>query len=259
MSPAVRTRRLAVAMAVLIAAACGVLAVRVGSAEARQQARLAAGPTVAWRAPTTMPPQPTTTAAPVAVSLPVPTPATAPFSAFFGGTMRVRNIQPGVLGVGTAFAVGDGTWALTNRHVVADARTLELESWDGRPKGTATVVAIGPPNTDLALLRLPDRVEGALHLATETVAVDTELVAGGFPEAHHFTRSSGHLLAVTTQDGMNMLVTDVPAAPGSSGSPLLDPQGTVVGIIFGGSFSGYTLAVPAADAVALLATQQLTP
>ncbi|MEZ5262281.1 MAG: trypsin-like peptidase domain-containing protein [Acidimicrobiales bacterium] len=61
------------------------------------------------------------------------------------------------------------------------------------------------------------------------------LVAGGYPEAHHFTRSVGRLLAVTAQDGMNMLVTDVPAAPGSSGSPLLDPNGTVVGVIFGGS------------------------
>lgn len=254
-----RARILAVALAVLVAAGTAVLAVRVGGAEARQQARLAEGPTIAWQAPTTLPAAPTTTAAPVEIELPAPTPATAPFSSFFDGTMRVRNIQPGVLGVGTAFAVGDGTWALTNRHVVADARTLELESWDGEPRGTATVVAVGPPTTDLALLRLPSRVEGALHLAAGTVAVDTELVAGGFPEAHHFTRSVGSLLAVTTQDGMDMLVTDVPAAPGSSGSPLLDPSGTVVGIIFGGSYSGYTLAVPADDAIDLLATQQLTP
>ncbi len=56
----------------------------------------------------------------------------------------------------------------------------------------------------------------------------------------------------------DILVTDVPAAPGSSGSPLLNEAGEVVRIIFGGTDSA-TLAVPASEAVTLLANQQLAP
>ncbi|MEZ5233973.1 MAG: serine protease [Acidimicrobiales bacterium] len=252
-------RRLAALGAVIGAAAVVAVAARAGLHEADAHQQRATPPATTWVAPVEAVPPVVTTAPPIAVVLPTLPPATAPFSSYFDGTMRVRNIQGGSLGVGTAFAVGDGTWALTNRHVVQGARSLELESWDGQPIGSATVVALGPATTDLALLKLPRAVDGALHLATQPTAVDTELVAGGYPEAHHFTRSVGRLLAVTAQDGMNMLVTDVPAAPGSSGSPLLDPSGTVVGVIFGGSYSGYTLAVPAADAVALLVDQQVAP
>ena len=253
-----RSRRaVPVIVAALLMIAVGALSANVGADQATQRRQIAAGPTASWVAPTTTAAPPTTSAPAPKVVLPTLVPASAPFSSYFDGTLRLRNLQAASLGVGTAFVVGDGTWALTNRHVVADSVILSVETWDGEALGDAQVVALGPSTTDLALLRLPGVVPGALRLSTEELAEGTELVAGGYPRAAQFTRSIGKYMSSSTQSGMEMLLTSVPAAPGSSGSPLLNPAGEVVGIIFGGSYSGYTLAVPASEAVALLATQQL--
>ncbi len=250
-------RAAAVIVALVVILVVGALAARFGGREAESGVVLADAPTVPWDPPTTTAPAAVAVPAAAPLALPAMAPADAPFSTYFDGTMRIRNIQRGALGVGTAFVIGDGTFALTNRHVVQDATSLQLETWDGVSRGSATVLAIGPDSTDLALLKLPAALDRPLPLAPEAPSLDTELTAGGYPEAHQFTRSIGHLLAVTSQDGMNMLVTDVPAAPGSSGSPLLSPTGEVVGIIFGGSYNGYTLAVPIADVHAMLDSQHV--
>lgn len=190
--------------------------------------------------------------------VPAPRPDTAPFSTFFDGTLRIRARQGGALGVATAFAVGDGRWLVTNRHVVEGGRTIELETWSGAAAGTATVVALGPPTTDLALLRLDQGSRPPLPVAASLPPPASVLTAGGYLEARQFTRTTGRLLDVTTIGGMTVLVTDVAAAPGSSGSPLLDEEGTVVGVIFGGS-ENRTLAVPGAVVVDLLVGQGVSP
>ncbi len=229
-----------------------------GHLAARSRRLVASGPSSAWLPPSTTAAAPTTTAAPWLVVLPTFVPSNGAFSRYFDGTLRLRNFQADGLGVGTAFVVADGNWALTNQHMVADALRLELETWDGEARGTAQVVALGGAGTDLALLRLDHPMVGALPVATGVVPLFSALVAGGYPDAARFTRSAGRLLRVSNVDGMNALVTDVPAAPGSSGSPLLNEAGEVVGIIFGGTDNA-TLAVPASEAVTLLASQQLAP
>lgn len=239
---------------VLGAAAAGA---RLGEDRAEGSRLVTAGPSDTWSAPTTTAAPTTTTAAPVAFTPPTATPGDAPLSTFFSGTLRLRVFHVNALGVATAFVVGDGTWALTNRHVVEGASGMELESWDGQPRGTARVVALAPASTDLALLRLDVAAAGALRLTSRHV-VD-EVVSGGYPEGQQFMRHTGRVRFTQTVDGKRSLVTSVPAAPGSSGSPLLNRQGEVVGVIWGGSGIDATFAVPAEDAIALLNEHGVTP
>ncbi len=228
-----------------------------GEDSAAQTRLIASGPTDIWLAPTTTVASPTTTAAPVAFRAPVPSPADAPLSTFFNGTLRLRAHHPNAVGVATAFAVGDGTWALTNRHVVEGAVRLDLEGWDGQPRGVAHVVALAPASTDLALLRLDVAAPAPLRLTTRQVVDD--VVSGGYPDAQQFVRNGGRVRFTQTVDGKRSLVTTVPAAPGSSGSPLLNRQGEVVGVIWGGSGTDATFAVPAEEAITLLQQHGVTP
>ncbi len=235
----------------------GLAGSRHGAERAEGSRLVSAGPLDAWSAPSTTAVATTTTAAPMAFTAPTPTPESAPLSTFFGGTLRLRAHHVNALGVATAFVVGDGTWALTNRHVVEGAVSIELESWDGQSRGTAQIVALAPSTTDLALLRLGGVAPGALRLSSRHV-VD-QVVSGGFPEAQQFIRNTGRVRFTQTVDGKRSLVTTVPAAPGSSGSPLLNLQGEVVGVIWGGSGTDATFAVPAEDAIALLTQHGVTP
>jgi S1-C subfamily serine protease len=54
-----------------------------------------------------------------------------------------------------------------------------------------------------------------------------------------------------------VLVTDLFCEPGCSGSPVVDVQNRVVGIIVGGTLEGRTLAIPIEDASALLAAHRV--
>lgn len=187
-------------------------------------------------------------------TLPPPDPFEAPFSQVFAGVVRIRSLEAGALGVGTGFVVGDGTWVLTNRHVVADATSIELETWDGRSAGPATLVQVAPGGQDLALLRLQGPALRPLALGMgRTPTRGDGLVTAGYPGGRLLVRTVGTFDFVARSAGANVLVTDLVCEPGCSGSPVLDEDGRVVGVIVGGTALEQTLAIPIDDASTLLA------
>ncbi|MPY94423.1 MAG: hypothetical protein GEV08_15590 [Acidimicrobiia bacterium] len=247
--PALRRPR-AAALA-LVVAGLGLSGAIAGGYQAHGLVEVTAGPP-RWQASTTLEVPSSTVAAVSPTSLGPPDVATAPFSAFFDGVLRVRAVEPGALGVGTAFVVGDGHWALTNEHVVADASRIELETWDGRSAGTATHVGTAPGGQDLALLRLDDGLQPALRLRTERPASSEPVVTAGYPAGRWLTREAGEVQGRARSGGNIVLVTDLACEPGCSGSPVFDTQARVVGVIVGGTSIGQTLAIPIEDASALL-------
>jgi S1-C subfamily serine protease len=152
----------------------------------------------------------------------------------------VRNISCQGIATGSGFPIDEHT-IITNRHVLAGAAVLELNTWDGTSldadvdeSSTARLVDIGATKVGVSLptvARLgPDPKPGQ------------KVTAVGYPLGGQLALSPGRVVGYL--DG-NTLPGEI-AFPGqvmqvssrikhgNSGGPLLDSRGRVVGVIFAG-------------------------
>ncbi len=169
-------------------------------------------------------------------------------------------------GHGSGFAVGDPDIVVTAYHVVnhPNARIAAYT-----PTGRfclATVIATDVAH-DIAVLRISDpsqRAPGepftpptALELATDKPRVGEEvglISAPGKTLDFAFAMTVGRVALVSHRD--SSIVIDITGAEGSSGGPLIDAEGNVVGVLVAGRVEQpyFVAAVPASDIAALLAT-----
>ncbi|MCA9651222.1 MAG: trypsin-like peptidase domain-containing protein [Myxococcales bacterium] len=157
-----------------------------------------------------------------------------------------------VMGQGSGFVVDAEGLVVTNHHVVDGARSVRVRLSDGR-RFDAEVVG-SDPATDLALLRL----SGAEDLPVVTLGHSRELqigdwvVAVGNPMGLDHSATVGIVsgkgrgsLGLYSDSYIDFLQTDADIAPGSSGGPLFDLHGEVVGINTAvGAGSGPGFAIP---------------
>ncbi len=136
-------------------------------------------------------------------------------------------------GTGTVFIVSKEGYAITNHHVVGGCSELRVE---GR-EGVAKLVTTDEVN-DLALIKVPGNIS-----ATATIAADPsklrqgeDIVVFGFP-LNAVLSSGGNLtpgvVSALTGLGNNthQIQITAPIQPGSSGSPVLNKKGEVVGVV----------------------------
>jgi putative serine protease PepD len=145
---------------------------------------------------------------------------------------------------GTGVVYDDKGTIVTNNHVVSKADTVQVSLSDGRSY-SADVVGTDK-STDLAVIRLqnpPDDLKAADLGDSDDVTVGEGTMAVGTPLGLQNTVTTGIISAihrpVTTmgesEDGSDAaftsaLQTDAPINPGNSGGPLVDADGTVIGI-----------------------------
>ena len=132
---------------------------------------------------------------------------------------------------GSAFAIGrDGgrTLLITNFHVIAsnwDAGRASAEVVQGEDNYTGRIERVRRAD-DLALLSIPAAGYVPLIAATDRVQVGDPVIALGSPFGLEGTASSGIVSAV--RDGFVQFSAAI--SPGSSGGPLLDAHGRVIGV-----------------------------
>lgn len=168
--------------------------------------------------------------------------------------VRIRNIGCGALSTGSGFAIDEHT-LVTNRHVVADSAQLELSTYDGRDVDAeaASTAALA----DLAVVRTVDPLPAAPLLADADPAVGDPVTVVGYPLGRQLTVTDGRVVGAVT-DPLNanlgeVLVTDAPVEPGSSGSAALDASGRVIGVVYAKNSDGLSFVVPVSTLRALLA------
>lgn len=150
------------------------------------------------------------------------------------------NGNPSALG--SAFLVAPHM-LVTNAHVV-DAGTPVLAV--GPVRVPLTVVKIDEKN-DLAILHVnEDLVAKPLVLSTETSSPGEQEFAVGNPEGLEKTISQGIVSGVRSFDGRQLVQITSPISHGSSGGPILNINGEVIGVAVGMLENGENLnfAVP---------------
>src|SRR5688500_409405 len=145
------------------------------------------------------------------------------------------EVEPAATGSG--FVIDDEGHIVTNQHVVGDAQTVTVRFPNG-DEAQARVVG-SDASTDIALLDLEgDRDVTPLELgSSESLEIGDAVAAIGSPFGLEGTLTSGIVSALDrdirapngfTIDGA--VQTDAALNGGSSGGPLLDSAGRVVGI-----------------------------
>lgn len=175
-------------------------------------------------------------------------------------TVRVRNIGCGGLATGSGWALSR-TLLVTNRHVLAGADSLELNTWDGHDLRvtTANVGRLG----DLGIVRVSGRLPQVGTLGG-AVGSGERVTAVGYPLGGELRLTSGAVVDLVggAKFGIpgRVIRLTAPVQPGNSGGPLLDHSGKIVGVVFAKEIAtGLTLAIPIATLKTLVRTQDLQP
>jgi S1-C subfamily serine protease len=142
-------------------------------------------------------------------------------------TVRGSDGQPYAQGSG--FVIGKNL-IVTNVHVIAGAHSVTANYLDGRSEEVFGVVALDG-DRDLAILYTDTKSAKPLSLADISLAhVGDSVVALGSPKGYEGSVSSGIISAFRNEDGINFIQTTAPISHGSSGGPLLNMYGEVLGV-----------------------------
>ena len=214
-----------------------------------------------------------TTPAPTAMAAATPRPLTdgSDVSALYEQTrpsvVRINTLSTSSSTFGSTPSEGEASGViidkdghiLTNYHVVANARQMQVTLWD-ETTGTAEVVG-SDPASDLAVIKvdLPaEKLSTATLGDSDAIRIGESVIAIGNPFGLEGTVTEGIIsgldrtLGQTGQRPIRQLIqTDAAINPGNSGGPLVNSNGEVIGInsalenpTGGGVFVGVGYAIP---------------
>jgi putative serine protease PepD len=173
-----------------------------------------------------------------------------------------QRVRPSVVVVRTNDALGSGVVVaddgtiVTANHVIADATKITVTFYDGTT--TSAAVVSTNPKSDVAVLSpaslpqvvVPATLGGGANVGAPVVAVGNPL---GLTDSVSAGVVSGLDRTAQTPEGTfaGLIQFDASVNPGSSGGPLLDARGLVVGIVVSianpaheDAFAGIGFAVP---------------
>lgn len=148
--------------------------------------------------------------------------------------LMVHNVNGDTVGYGTGFFI-DVDKLATNFHVIDGstsvyARQIGKETW--HPIDTIYATDI---KNDLAILKLSDKVIPILPLAnSDNVQPGETVYVVGNPRRFEGTLSKGIVSAVRTDGKTKSIQIDASISPGSSGGPVLNSKGEVIGVATSG-------------------------
>jgi S1-C subfamily serine protease len=170
--------------------------------------------------------------------------------------VRIRNVGCEGLSTGSGFAL-DARTLVTNKHVVDSSRSLQLLTYDGRDIAAQTASTAGL--ADLAIVRTAEDLPSAPTLAAADPAPGDPVTVVGYPEGGRLTVTEGSVIGTTTdplhENLGEVLVTDAPVEPGSSGSAALNDAGEVIGVVYAKTSTDKSLLVPVSTLRELLADE----
>jgi hypothetical protein len=156
--------------------------------------------------------------------------AMSPAVVFIGNVDRRGEVES----IGSGFVVDANGIIVTNYHVIEGATALQVKTLDGEIYDRVDVVD-HDQRRDLAVIKIRAfRPLPTVALSDGTVEAGEEAVAIGNPKGLEHTVSVGIVSAFRQAEGYRLIQISVPISPGSSGGPLFNLQGKVIGITSSG-------------------------
>jgi S1-C subfamily serine protease len=186
---------------------------------------------------------PTTTAPTPAQASAAPPPSNQAGNPFAGIPDLVERVQPSVVSVLTDAGSGSGVVyrddgvIVTNNHVIARARSIEVAFADGQ-RAEAELLATDDI-VDLAVLKVEGRQVPPAAFADKLPRVGELAIALGDPLGFENSVTVGVVSglhrsipgsASQSASLVDLIQTDAPISPGNSGGALVGAAGTVIGI-----------------------------
>lgn len=138
----------------------------------------------------------------------------------------IYDASENYIGQGSGFVYND--LIITNHHVVENAARIEV--WfGGKVEKVAANLVFDNPEADLAAFRLSGYP--SLKLSSTEPKKGDKVYVLGYPD-HKFTITEGTITAFTTYG--NDISHDAVTNPGSSGGPVVNASGEVIGVSVGG-------------------------
>lgn len=133
---------------------------------------------------------------------------------------------------GTGFFIDEDGHLITNHHVLADAFSAKVKTQDGMSYPVWSVVA---ENREMDLVKLkveiPDHVYSPLEIEDAFPQIAERIFVIGSPMGLEYTVSDGIVSAVRDiEDTGKVFQISAPISQGSSGSPVLNMNGNVIGV-----------------------------
>ncbi|MFT7030219.1 MAG: S1-C subfamily serine protease [Marinoscillum sp.] len=166
------------------------------------------------------------------------------------------------ISLGSGFIIDNGK-VVTNLHVIEGAKYgyvfINGSSTKHKIQGYAAI----DKQNDLAILSVPTITEKSLPLVTITPEIGEKIYAIGNPKGLSGTISEGIISGIRNLENKELIQITAPISPGSSGGPVINNSGQVIGVAVGTLTSGQNLnfAIPSSLLKSLIAKgiSSLTP
>ncbi len=133
------------------------------------------------------------------------------------------------IGTASGFIVSPDGFIVTNFHVIESAYQAQVKIAEDVFKEAYLVKAV--PNLDIAILKIEAEKLPALSIGDSDSLVSGQFViAMGNPWGFERSVSSGIVSALRSKGSIKLIQMTTPISPGSSGGPLINEFGEVVGI-----------------------------
>jgi len=134
--------------------------------------------------------------------------------------------------LGSGFFIADGSAVVTNFHVISGAKKVVLKTGTGQIVSSDTVYAFDDKK-DLAILRVTGINDSHVVALgdSDKVAIGESIVVVGNPEGLEKSVTNGLVSGLRTFDDQKLFQISAPISHGSSGGPVFNDRGQVIGVV----------------------------